>query len=174
MTQPKNEPVVTQANTLRDWLRRGGWLVPAAALTVAPVLASSFYQPPHYDALSRPASSADRLPPQGAERLAEVIAPRSLRMLGVADGTAYYLAAPARVSSGLCFIAADLADPDLSQAGCSGPGVGAGFQFADVALSEHRPGETWVEITEDVWRDTAYENLSSGDEDAERMPGRIG
>jgi hypothetical protein len=70
MTLPKNEPVVTQANTLRDWLRRGGWLVPAAALTVAPVLASS--------------------------------------------------------------------------------------------------------STEDVWRDTAYENLSSGDEDAERMPGRIG
>jgi hypothetical protein len=163
MTQSNGElgPSRTRAEGLRQWLRRGGWVVPTAGLGVAAVLATTVHLPPDYEALSRPPAATDELPPAVAARYDGMFALGSLRLLGESDATAYYLASPADAASGLCFIAANLTDPGLSQAGCSSPGISAGFQFADVTLSDHRPGDAWVEIAEDVWRDTAYEESSS-------------
>ena len=158
LDDPPAPPRSTVAERFGTYLRRGGWLVIAAALAVAAVLATTIQWPPHYDALSRPAETSDALPAAVAERFGGALAPGSTRLLGVDGDTAYYLAAPAGVESGLCFIAAHLVDAGLSQVGCSSPGLNAGIQFADVTLSDHSPGTQWVEIAEDVWRDTTWTN----------------
>ena len=133
----------------------------AASVAVAGVISTTVDLPPRYDALARPPVSTDALPPALSERWVGVVAAGSSRLLGVDGESSYYVAAPAGDASGLCFIAANLVDSGLSQAGCSSPGLGAGFQFADVALSDHRPGDAWVEIAEDVWRDTGYDELQT-------------
>lgn len=138
------------------WVRGGGWLLLAAGVPVIAILSTTFDLPPRYEALSRPPASTDQLPSTFPPHLVAVIHPGSPRLLGTDDATSYYLAAPAGAASGLCFVAADLAKPTYSQVGCSSPGLGGGFQFADVTLSDHRPGDAWVEIAEDVWRDTEY------------------
>jgi hypothetical protein len=144
--------------SIRRWLRGGGWLVVAASIPVATILLTNVPATPNYGALSRPAAPADTLPTVVPNQLADQIAPGSSRLLGSDDDIAYFLGAPAGFASGLCFIAVDLAKPDWSQVGCSSPGLGGGFQFADVLLSDSRPGSTWVAIAEDVWRDTEYES----------------
>jgi hypothetical protein len=154
-------PAQARRGGFRGWLRHGGWLLCAAGVAVSAVFSTTIDLPPRYDALARPVASTDALPPAFPELLAAEIAAGSSRLLGTDGETAYYLAAPAEVASGVCFVAANLVDSDLSQAGCSSPGLGAGFQFADVALSNHRPGDSWVEIAEDVWRDTEYEELQT-------------
>lgn len=137
------------------WLRRGGGVIAlcTAGLLAVLVAQAVAQQPPHYDALSRPASAGDALPPIQASALEGMIAAGSSRLLGTADGTSYYLAVPADDASGLCFISADLVSPELSRASCHSPGIDAGVVFDDVALSDHRPADGWVEIAEDVWRD---------------------
>lgn len=137
------------------WFRRGGWAVVLCGAGLAAVLVTQTvaHQPPHYDALTRPRATTDALPATNAGLLDGVVAAGSSRLLGTVDGTSYYLARPEDDAGGLCFIAADLDSPELSQASCHSPGTAAGVVFDDVALSDHRPAAGWVEIAEDVWRD---------------------
>ncbi|AXH35154.1 hypothetical protein DVJ78_06810 [Humibacter sp. BT305] len=137
------------------WFRRGGWVIVLSGAGLAAVLVTQAvaHHPPHYDALSRPRAATDALPPTQADLLDGVVAVGSTRLLGTVDGTSYYLAVPESDATGLCFISADLVSPELSRASCHGPGIDAGVVFDDVALSDHRPADGWVEIAEDVWRD---------------------